>query len=86
MKTIDELTLKLEQAEALAQQIRHEIANGPCRSYGHDWHPHGGANACCGPDCSCSVPVMICSKCGDCDYGDNDEAAEIKSECAEGRA
>ena len=86
MKTIDELKLELEQAETIALQIRREIAAGPCRSHGHDWQFHGGANAGCGPDCSCSVPVMICSKCGGYDYGDNDEAAKIKSECAEGRA
>lgn len=49
---------------------------------GHDWHSLGGRNACCHDECGCSVPVNICRRCGDCDYGDNAEAKEVRSECA----
>lgn len=47
----------------------------------HDWRSTGGANAGCGPDCSCSVPVHECAGCGDCDYGQNEEADEIRRDC-----
>jgi len=76
------LLAQLEQAEAEAARLRRAIAQGPCREYGHDWCLHGGANAGCGPDCGCSVPVHICAKCGDCDYGDNPEGADIRATCA----
>jgi hypothetical protein len=53
-----------------------------CQS-GHDWQSLGGANAGCAFDCACSVPVNVCTRCGDSDYGDNAEAAYIKAKCAE---
>jgi hypothetical protein len=53
-----------------------------CQDGKHDWQRIGGANAGCGKDCSCSVPVYECAICGDCDYGDNAEAREIMDECA----
>lgn len=49
---------------------------------GHDWQSIGGCNAGCHDNCSCSVPVNTCSRCGDCDYGDNDEAKQVRSSCA----
>jgi hypothetical protein len=75
---------QLEAAEAEAARIRREIAQGPCREFGHDWRHHGGANAVCDLECSCSVPVHVCSKCGDCDYGQNPEAEQKRAECAAG--
>ena len=78
-----DLLAELERVEAQAFALRREIAAGPCREFGHDWKFHGGANAGCGPDCSCSVPVAVCVKCGDCDYGDTPEADQIRSDCAE---
>ena len=78
MDLLDELA----KVEAQAHALRREIAQGPCREYGHDWQFYGGANAGCGPDCGCSVPVNVCSKCGDCDYGQNAEAPKIRAECA----
>ena len=42
----------------------------------------GGRNAGCDDDCRCSVPVHVCQKCGDCDYGDNADADETLSICA----
>lgn len=81
-----DLTAKLADAEALVERIKRDIANGPCRQYGHTWKQTGGCNAGCeARDCQCSVPVYHCTKCGDCDYGDNAEATEIRHECAEER-
>lgn len=50
----------------------------------HDWQLLGGRWAGCeaGDDrCACSLPVNVCRRCGDCDYGENDEAAEILQAC-----
>lgn len=53
-----------------------------CYSGNHDWRFMGGRNAGCrGGDCGCSVPVHECAKCGDCDYGDNAEADEVRQHC-----
>lgn len=79
----DALHAELEATEARVAQLKREIAAGPCREYGHDWQSYGGRNAGCGDGCQCSVPVNVCSKCGDCDYGDNAEAASILAKCAE---
>jgi hypothetical protein len=49
---------------------------------GHEWVSVGGCNAGCSNACSCSVPVNKCRRCGDCDYGENDEAAMVRSDCA----
>ncbi|MGY0790893.1 hypothetical protein ACW7BJ_16125 [Azospirillum argentinense] len=32
------------------------------------------------------MPVHRCEACGDCDYGDNTEAAEVQADCAEKRS
>lgn len=53
---------------------------------GHDWVFIGGKNAGCSDECSCSVPVHRCSVCGDYDYGDNIEAKEKITRCAERKA
>lgn len=47
----------------------------------HDWKSRGGCNAGCSKDCACSVPVHECTRCGDCDYGINAEAIEIRKHC-----
>ena len=73
---------QLERAEAEAARLRREIAQGPCREYGHEWQSLGGTNAGCGDDCACSAPVHVCTKCGDCDYGDNPEANAAREICA----
>jgi hypothetical protein len=49
---------------------------------GHDWRSIGGCNAACHRDCCCSVPVNFCRRCGDCDYGVNAEAEDVRVECA----
>lgn len=43
-------------------------------------------NAGCDDNCQCSVPVNVCARCGDCDYGDNADAIEIRRHCAETRS
>jgi hypothetical protein len=78
---MSDLFEKLTEIEAQAAQIRREIAQGPCREYGHSWKFLGGANAGCGLYCSCSVSVHQCEKCGDCDYGENAEAEEVRRQC-----
>lgn len=50
---------------------------------GHDMKHIGGRNAACSPDCGCSVPVHQCTRCGDCDYGENEEAKQVIAKCAE---
>lgn len=66
----------------------------PCSILGHKWVFRGGRSCGCeGVDTdgdywtgNCSVPVYECEGCGDCDYGDNDEASEIMCECEEKHA
>jgi len=74
----------LAEAEARVFALKRQIATGPCIEFGHDWKHIGGTNACCsrGGDCVCSVPVHECAKCGDCDYGDNEEAADTIIGCS----
>jgi len=79
-----ELQTALAEAEAQVHRLKREMAQGPCVEFGHDWQFTGGKNAACGDGCGCSVPVHVCTKCGDCDYGDNDEADRIKGRCNEG--
>lgn len=73
---------ELAQTEARARDLRRQIAAGPCHQYGHDWTCIGGCNAGCSDDCVCSSPVHECSKCGDCDYGENEERDAILADCA----
>ncbi|TIW54193.1 MAG: hypothetical protein E5V54_22745 [Mesorhizobium sp.] len=78
-----DLDAQLEAARAEVARIEREIAAGPCRTHGHQWKLLGGANAGCCDTCNCSVSVNVCAKCGDCDYGDNEEADEIRRKCKE---
>lgn len=70
------LRLKEKAGEVIKRDPTH------CLSNGHTWKFIGGANAGCGPACACSIPVHECIVCGDCDYGDNDEANDKREECA----
>jgi len=78
---------KLEDAKAEVARLERIAGSATCREMGcHDWQSIGGTNASCGDlgkDCSCSVPVLQCRRCGDCDYGDNAEAEETRRKCAE---
>lgn len=51
---------------------------------GHDWRSSGGCSCGC-RDAHCSVPVNQCSRCGDYDYGENEEARAIRVACDERR-
>lgn len=74
---------ELHVAKAEVQRLEHAIAHASCVEVGHDWRFAGARNAACsrGDYCACSVPVNECARCGDCDYGDNDAASEIISDC-----
>lgn len=54
-----------------------------CQESGHVWKFVGGANAGCCEDCACSTSVHQCIVCGDCDYGENDETADIIANCSD---
>jgi hypothetical protein len=53
----------------------------PCAVLGHEWVLSGGANCGCSDGGSCSIPVHECHACGDCDYGDNGAAREVRAGC-----
>lgn len=72
-----------KKAELALLEQRVEYAN--CVDLGHKWKFVGGCNAGCDKDCSCSVSVHQCRRCGISDYGANDEADEIRRHCAETR-
>jgi hypothetical protein len=61
------LAQQIEETEALLARLKRRAASAPCTEVGHDWHTIGGANAGCGPDCTCAVPVRECRRCGECD-------------------
>lgn len=86
-KSLDD---QLAEAEARVEEIKRQIRTGPCAQNGHDWRSDGGCNASCDlaadGGCGCSVPVHVCSKCGDCDYGQNAEAEQIGETCRTKRA
>lgn len=80
------LAKQLEDARAEVSRLERIAAAATCREMGcHDWQSIGGMNAGCelDKDCSCSVPVLQCIRCSDCDYGDNAEAKETRQKCAE---
>ena len=74
------------QTTSLERLIAEAVVLGggkhPCAILGHVWVFAGGSNCGC-PDGSCGVPVSECSACGDCDYGENDDAVKIRSACLE---
>jgi hypothetical protein len=71
---------QLAEAEAHVARLKRLIAAKSCES-GHEWRFVGGKNAGCSDDCRCSAPVYECVNCGECDYGENDEAREVIAEC-----
>ncbi len=76
------LSDQIEAARAEVARLERIAATATCRELGCDMQSVGGCNAGCDENCSCSVPVNKCTRCGDCDYGDNVEAAETKRQCA----
>jgi hypothetical protein len=86
MKTLSE---QLADARANVHRLERAIASAPCAEVGHRWKHIGGRNAGCSGedlDCLCSAPVYECEACGDCDYGENEEAHEIIAKCKAERA
>jgi hypothetical protein len=75
---------RLAELERETARLRRVIAYRSCAE-GHTWVCEGGANAGCGDDCACSVPVYRCSVCEVYDYGDNQEAFDILASCKEQR-
>jgi hypothetical protein len=73
---------ELAELENRAERLRARIAAADCREAGCKMEHVGGKNAGCSDDCCCSVPVYVCPKCGDSDYGDNPEAAQTIANCA----
>ena len=65
---------KLIEALELVKRLQRELRAADCEEAGHEWVFAGGTNAGCSDDCSCSVPVYECWRCGDSDYGDNEDA------------
>ena len=55
-------------------------ARHPCAVHGHLWQFTGCRPCDCDPG-GCPLPVHKCSRCGDYDYGDNDDAAAIIKNC-----
>ncbi|QIG70743.1 hypothetical protein EVB91_192 [Rhizobium phage RHph_I1_18] len=76
------LSEKLADAKAEVERLERQMLSATCIEAGHDWVSIGGANAGCCRDCGCSVPVFQCKRCGDCDYGDNEYAPDVISNCA----
>ena len=63
-----------------ADRLERIIDSKSCAE-GHIWESSGGCNAGCGDDCCCSVPVNRCVTCGDYDYGDNEDARDVRANC-----
>jgi len=72
---------ELREAEETVNRLKSAISAADCKTAGHTMVFAGGRNAGCCEDCTCGVPVYECSECGLCDFGDNDEANHIISEC-----
>lgn len=80
------LAEQLDAARAEVSRLERIAATATCRELGRcDMQSIGGCNAGCGPDCACSIPVHQCSRCRDCDYGENEAAVEVRGDCAERR-
>ena len=83
---------RLEAARAEVARLERIAATATCRELGCNMQHAGGANCGCmltddeGNETpgSCSVPVHKCGRCGDCDYGENAEATEVKARCEDG--
>ncbi|RWC28148.1 MAG: hypothetical protein EOS70_27955 [Mesorhizobium sp.] len=73
---------RLDAARAEVARLEREAALASCAEAGHTWESLGGAHCGC-EDGHCSVPVLTCTRCGGCDYGENAEAAETRRQCQE---
>jgi hypothetical protein len=71
----------LERARTEVARLERLAASASCREMGCDMRHYGGKNCGCDGG-SCSVPVYVCGRCGDSDYGDNPDALQIRLECS----
>jgi hypothetical protein len=85
-----EVVDKLEAARAEVARLERIAATATCRELGCDMQSIGGCNCGCEfydgevrCEGQCSVPVLRCTRCGDCDYGENEEAEERRHSCRE---
>lgn len=76
------LTEQIEIARANLVRLERMAASASCVELGHDWQMLGGRICNC-ENGYCSIPVNECKRCGDCDYGDNEEARDIMTKCKE---
>lgn len=74
------LAEQLENARAEVARLERIAATATCREMGCDMQHSGGMNCGC-DEGSCSVPVYVCTRCGDSDYGDNQEALDKRATC-----
>ena len=80
------LAQQIDDARANLERLERQASAATCTELGrHDWQSIGGCNAGCCEDCCCSIPVLECSRCKDCDYGENAEATQVRHDCAERR-
>lgn len=75
-----ELAEKIEVARAALALLERMAETATCAELGHDMQSIGGCNCGC-PDGACSVPVNECTRCKDSDYGDNEDATEVRRLC-----
>jgi hypothetical protein len=75
------LRQQLDNALSDVETLKIKIAKATCVEAGHNMVFSGGRNAGCNDDCRCSIPVYECKVCGACDFGENEEAEVIISEC-----
>lgn len=77
------VTISEEEFYRLKEKAGENLTRDPslCIKNGHTWRFKGGANAGCCDHCDCSVSVHECIVCGDCDYGENDEKADVLANC-----
>jgi hypothetical protein len=68
-------------AKAQAELRRRAAVATTCAELGCDMQFAGGCSVGCCDGCSCSTSVHICSRCGDSDYGNSVEAAEVRARC-----
>lgn len=79
------LAYRLADARAEVDRLEREAISANCAQLGHAMQYKGGRNAGCAEWCACSVPVYECTRCGDCDYGENDEARRTVAQCKDNR-
>jgi hypothetical protein len=79
---VSALAEELEAARAEVARLERIAATATCREMGCDMKHAGGKNCGCEGVRGCSVPVYVCTRCGDCDYGDNQEALDTRADCA----